>query len=120
MTFSSTVNIQYGTSFERIGKINDIYICVSATEGFQLRKANKSGLSGHYKYHSTKDGTDIFALSGPKHYTNYYTNLRGEQFFLIYRNGFWFFTNEIFAPQQKWPNEPFVGFLRLQTKGIID
>jgi len=85
---------------------------VSTTEGFQLHKANKSGLSGHYKYHSTIDGTDIFALSGPKY--NATNRLIGKQFFLIYRNGFWFFTNEIFE------NKPFVGFLRLQTTGIVD
>ena len=90
---------------------------MSTTEGFHLRKADKSGLSGLYKYHSTKDGTDIFALSGPK--CNATNRLLGEQFFLIYRNGFWFFTNEMFVPKKKWP-KPFVGFLRLQTKGTVD
>jgi len=90
---------------------------VNTTEGYQLHKANKSGLSGHYKYHSTKDGTDIFALSGRKHLVNY--DLRGQQFFLIYRNGFWFFTNEMFFPEMVWPDKPFVGFIRLQTKGIV-
>ena len=90
---------------------------MSTTEGFQLRKANKSGLSGHYKYHSTIDSTDIFALSGPKY--NATNRLLGEQFFLIYRNGFWFFTNEMFFPEMVWPDKPFVGFIRLQTKGIV-
>ena len=77
-------------------------------------KANegRTGLSGRYEYHSTKSNADIFVRPAGTY------AFAGEHFFLIYRNGFWYITNQEYAfyePVGRQPN--FGAFLRLKTTG---
>ena len=77
-------------------------------------------LSGPYQYHCTNDGADIFVRPGPIY------GLVGDIFFLVYRNGFWFITNEEFALETQTREKlgpdgklvpTFEGFMRLKTTG---
>ena len=107
------IYIKYGTSFAKNVQFNYIYISVKTTEGYDLGHVHRSGLSGRYKYHSTDDNADIFraARLGDVY-------LHGEHFFLIYRNGFWFITNERFGPNNNADKNNKLGsFLRVQTTG---
>ena len=70
----------------------------------------KENLSGRYIYHSTENNVDIYVRDGRAF------GLVGDSFFLIYRNGFWFITNELYACNGKFSNK-IGGFFRLKTKG---
>ena len=100
-------------------EFNDIYISVEKTEGYDLGFVNRTGLSGRYKYHSTKNNTKIFVQ--PESTSLQGTLLRnnpGEHFYLIYRDGFWYITNEEFAfDERNARDSDFKAFLRLKTRG---
>ena len=114
------ISIQYDTSFKitepetesklgtYIEEFDHLYISVETTEGFNQGRVNRHGLSGRYEYHSTKHDSDIFVQPAG------INALEGDHFYLIYRNGFWYITNEV----GKEPWEPdFGAFLRLKTTG---
>ena len=98
----------------KIGEFNHVYISVKTTVGYDYGYVNRRSLSGRYEYHSTKYGSDIFVQPAGKN------ALEGEQFFLTYRDGFWYITNEEYAFYTREPvgREPnFGAFLRLKTTG---
>ena len=97
--------IKYGTSLAKVVQFNNIYIYVEKTYGKEQDPVHRSGLSGRYQYHCTEDNADIFRAALPV-----------ENLFLIYRNGFWFITNE--DNVHKKIDNKFGAFLRVQTTGL--
>ena len=93
--------IQFGDAFKL-----DIYISVKMEDG----KSPKNDLSGKYSYASTSGNEDTFVRE------QFIPSLGKTQFVLLYRNGFWFITNEEYYIGQKKTNE-MQGYLRLETKG---
>ena len=94
-------------------KFNYIYISVKTTEGYEEGYVHRTGLSGQYGYHSTKDNADIFVRPGAES-----EHLDGEDFYLIYRNGFWFITNEVYGFNELVGiDADFGAFLRIKTTG---
>lgn len=71
--------IQFGEAFKR-----DIYISVKIQDG----KSPKNDLSGRYSYVSNKNNADTFVRE------EFVPSLEKTQFVLLYRNEFWFITNE--------------------------
>ena len=67
-----------------------------------------------YKYKNILSGK--YEFDDVKNDANMYTN-GSCGFYLIYRNGFWFFTNEKYAVENNNDNR-FKGLLRAKTSGM--
>ena len=76
----------------------------------QKGKSPKNDLSGKYSYASTRGNGDTFVRE------EFIPSLGNTKSVLLYRNGFWFITNEEYYIGQKKTNE-IQGYLRLETKG---
>ena len=76
----------------------------------QEGKSPKNDLSGKYTYASTRGNVDTFVGE------EFIPSLGKTKPVLLYRNGFWFITNEEYYIGQKKTNE-IQGYLRLETKG---
>ena len=76
----------------------------------QEGKSPKNDLSGKYSYASTRGNVDTFVRE------EFIPSLGNTKSVLLYRNGFWFITNEEYYIGQKKTNE-IQGYLRLETKG---
>ena len=98
--------IQFGEAFKR-----DIYISVKIQDGKE-GKSPKNDLSGKYSYVSNKNNADTFVRE------EFVPSLEKTQFVLLYRNGFWFITNEEYYLGKKKNNE-IEGYVRLETKGKV-
>ena len=72
-------------------------------------RMKRDGLSGKYKYHSTKNNSDAFVS------TQTSTALDGKQYYLIHRNGTWYITNEKHIDET---SHIFSAFLCFHTKGL--
>ena len=113
------VFIQHAESFKEALKESSkkpIYISVKTRTG-----GPKDKLSGKYDYIWTKDNVDMFAKPLADFSSGLYSGSNtypASKFFLIYRNGFWFITNDEFAFDQKKTDE-MQGYVRLETKGKI-
>ena len=108
--------IKYGTSLAKVVQLNNIYIYVEKTYGNEQDPVHRSGLSGRYQYHCTEDNADIFRADRPGIFIPRRVGLTGENLFLIYRNGFWFITNE--HNVHKEIDNKFGAFLQVQTTGF--
>ena len=71
----------------------------------------KNKLSGRYNFFPIGTNENVFRKETSP------VDLVGENFFLVYKNGFWFITNEKYALDQNITCNQFAGFFRLKTTG---